>query len=52
MHHASIGFLPEAFHSLHRFLSLSNRQKRPASKLDRVLKASVILRHSVLRQDR
>jgi hypothetical protein len=31
MHHVSIGFLHEDFHSLHRFLSLSNRQKRPAA---------------------
>ena len=52
MHHVSIGFLPEGFHPLHRFLSLSNRQERPASKLDRVLKASAILWHSVLCQDR
>ena len=31
MRHVSIGFLPEGFHSLHRFLSLSNRQERPAA---------------------
>jgi hypothetical protein len=47
IHHVSIGFLPEGFHPLHRFLSLSNRPECPTSKLDRVLKASAILRHSV-----
>jgi hypothetical protein len=31
MRHVSIGFLPEGFHPLHRFLSLSNRQERPAA---------------------
>src|SRR3954468_4360210 len=31
MCHVSIGFLPEGFHPLHRFLSLSNRQERPAA---------------------
>ena len=48
MHHASIDFLPEGFHPLHCFLSLSNRLKCPASQFDRVLKAGAILRHSVL----
>jgi hypothetical protein len=47
MHHASMGLLPEGFHPLHRFLSLNNRSECLASKLDRVLKARVILRHSV-----
>ena len=31
MRHVSIGFLPEGFHPLQRFLSLSNRQERPAA---------------------
>jgi hypothetical protein len=31
MRHVSIGFLPEGFQSLHRFLSLSNRQECPAA---------------------
>jgi hypothetical protein len=52
IHHVSIGFLPEGFHPLHRFVSLSNRPECPTSKLDRVLKASAILWHSVSRQDR
>ena len=51
IHHVSIGFLPEGFHPLHRFLSLSHRPACPTSKLDRVLKASAILRHSVLCHD-
>jgi hypothetical protein len=51
IHHVSIGFLPEGFHPLHRFVSLSNRPECPTSKLDRVLKASAILRHSVPRHD-
>ena len=33
MRHVSICFLPEGFHPLHRFLSLSNRQERPAVSL-------------------
>jgi hypothetical protein len=52
MHHVSKGFLPERFHQLHRFLSLSNRQECPGSKLDRVLEANAILQHGVPRQDR
>jgi hypothetical protein len=31
MRHVSIGFLPETFHPLHCFLSLSNRQERLAA---------------------
>src|SRR3954469_598139 len=52
MHHVSIGFLHQGFHLLYRFLNLSNRQECPVSKLDHVLKAGAILRHSVPRQDR
>jgi hypothetical protein len=48
---SSIGFLYQEFHPLHRFLNLRNYQERQASKLDRVLKARVILRHSVPRLD-
>jgi len=31
MHISSIGFLPEGVHPLYRFLSLNNRQERPAA---------------------
>jgi hypothetical protein len=51
IHHVSIGFLPEGVHPLHRFLSLSNRPECSTSKLDRVLKASAILRHSIPSHD-
>ena len=52
MYHVSIDFLPWGVHPLHRVLSLSNRWERLASKLSRLRKASLILRHSIPRQDR